>query len=135
VILTLNDGGEVAVDWRRPKCDGSQNVITVVILTGLTGDSQAEYVRETVNELYEKGYCCVVFNYRGRGGVKLKVVYEQTVCRDYGVIFANAFQKFSDTTLNSEIIRYRSIFFYLFVTGRPSALPVCVQYLTSLYGT
>lgn len=72
-ILTLNDGGEVAVDWRYPKSDVSQNLITVVILTGLTGDSQAEYVRETVNELYDKGYCCVVFNYRGRGGVKLKV--------------------------------------------------------------
>lgn len=47
--------------------------MTIVILTGLTGNSQAEYIRETVAELSKKGYCCVVFNYRGRGGVKLKV--------------------------------------------------------------
>lgn len=71
--MTLSDGGEIAIDWRYPKSDGPQSLITIVILTGITGDSQAEYVRETVNELFEKGYCCVVFNYRGRGGVKLKV--------------------------------------------------------------
>lgn len=72
-ILSLNDGGEVAIDWQYPKSEGPQSSITIVILTGLTGDSQSEYVRETVTRLYEKGYCCVVFNYRGRGGVKLKV--------------------------------------------------------------
>lgn len=72
-ILTLKDGGEVAIDWRYPKSDGLQSFITVVILTGLAGDSQSEYVRETVNQLFEKGYCSVVFNYRGRGGIKLKV--------------------------------------------------------------
>jgi len=71
--LTLNDGGELAVDWLYPKYKGPQSLVTVIILTGLTGDSQSEYVRETVNELFEKGYCCVVLNYRGRGGVKLKV--------------------------------------------------------------
>lgn len=74
-ILTLNDGGEVAIDWRCPKSDVPQSLITIVILTGLTGDSQAEYIRETVNELFKKGYCCVVFNYRGRGGIKLKVIF------------------------------------------------------------
>lgn len=71
--MTLNDGGELAIDWLCPKSKGPQSLVTVMILTGLTGDSQAEYVRETVNNLYEKGYCCVVFNYRGRGGIKLKV--------------------------------------------------------------
>ncbi|XP_022180325.1 protein ABHD1-like isoform X1 [Myzus persicae] len=71
-MLTLNDGGELAIDWLYPKSKGPQSLITVIILTGLTGDSQSEYVRETVNELFGKGYCCVVFNYRGRGGVKLK---------------------------------------------------------------
>jgi len=72
-IVTLKDGGEVALDWRCPKSDIPRNLLTVVILTGLTGNSQAEYIRETVNQLFEKSYCSVVFNYRGRGGVKLKV--------------------------------------------------------------
>lgn len=72
-ILSMKDGGEVAIDWQYPKSDGPLSSITIVILTGLTGNSQSEYVRETVTKLYEKGYCCVVFNYRGRGGVKLKV--------------------------------------------------------------
>ncbi|VVC40803.1 Serine aminopeptidase, S33,Alpha/Beta hydrolase fold,AB hydrolase 4 family [Cinara cedri] len=70
--LMLNDGGEVAIDWRYPKSDGPHSLITVVILPGITGDSQVEYVRETVNELFENGYCSVVFNYRGRGGMRLK---------------------------------------------------------------
>lgn len=71
--MTLKDGGQLAIDWLYPKYKGPQNLVTVIILPGITGDSQSEYVRETVNELFEKGYCCVVFNYRGRGGVKLKV--------------------------------------------------------------
>lgn len=71
--MTLNDGGEVAIDWRYPKSDGLHSLITVIILTGLTGDSQTDYVREIVDELFENGYCSVVFNYRGRGGIKLKV--------------------------------------------------------------
>lgn len=74
-ILTLKDGGEIALDWRYPKTNGPQSLFTVILLTGLTGDSQAEYIRETVNVLSESGYCSVVFNYRGRGGVKLKVGY------------------------------------------------------------
>lgn len=69
----MKDGGEVALDWQYPNSDNPQKSLTVVILTGITGDSQAEYIKEVVNDLYKNGYCCVVFNYRGRGGVKLKV--------------------------------------------------------------
>lgn len=72
--MTLKDGGEVAVDWLCPKSDGPQNLLTIVILPGLTGDSQSNYIKETVNDLFKKGYNCVVLNYRGRGGVKLKVI-------------------------------------------------------------
>lgn len=88
--MTLKDGGEVALDWRYPKSDSPQSLLTVVILTGITGDSQAEYVRETVNELFEKGYCCVVFNYRGRGGIKLKVkqIFDNYEYKNIRIVFS-----------------------------------------------
>ncbi|XP_050523515.1 protein ABHD1-like isoform X2 [Daktulosphaira vitifoliae] len=73
-ILTLKDGGQVAVDWKNPKDENNEQntIVTALILCGITGNSQTEYVRETVNELWRFGYRPVVFNYRGRGGIKLK---------------------------------------------------------------
>ncbi|XP_050424185.1 protein ABHD1-like isoform X2 [Adelges cooleyi] len=73
-ILTLKDGGQVAIDWRNPNEENNlmTSSVTVLLLCGLTGHSQSEYIKETVNELYNWGYCTVVFNYRGLGGVKLK---------------------------------------------------------------
>ena len=42
-------------------------------LAGLTGSSQSEYVRSFVNVAQDEvGARCVVFNFRGRGGLTLK---------------------------------------------------------------
>ena len=70
-ILSLKDGGEVALDWT---VDNSwQTSPIVIILPGLTGASTAEYVKCLVCAAKTIGVRCVIFNNRGLGGIGLKV--------------------------------------------------------------
>ncbi|CAL1684315.1 unnamed protein product [Lasius platythorax] len=69
-ILTLLDGGEVALDWAEKDCSVTSPI--VIILPGLTGGSQAEYVKCLVSAAKKIGIRCVIFNNRGLGGMKLK---------------------------------------------------------------
>ncbi|CAD7092621.1 unnamed protein product [Hermetia illucens] len=69
-ILTLKDGGEVALDWLEKGCDSESPVI--IILPGLTGESQAEYIKCLVIAANNAGMRTVVFNNRGLGGIALK---------------------------------------------------------------
>lgn len=69
-ILTLSDGGEVALDWAE---EGSLTTSPIVIiLPGLTGASQAEYIKCLITSAKKVGIRCVIFNNRGLGGVELK---------------------------------------------------------------
>jgi abhydrolase domain-containing protein 1/3 len=70
-ILTLADGGEVALDWAEHNCSSTSPI--VIILPGLTGASQAEYVKCLLYAAKNVGIKCVIFNNRGLGGMKLKV--------------------------------------------------------------
>jgi abhydrolase domain-containing protein 1/3 len=105
-LLTLKDGGQVALDWKH-KCGGarsdhqqeeildqesgdneclaagcgrhrSQHPV-VLILPGITGSSTEFYARSLVHNLGDAGLCCVVFNNRGLGGVGLKVWTENKI--------------------------------------------------------
>ena len=69
-ILTLSDGGEVALDWAEEGCSVTSPI--VIILPGLTGASQAEYIKCLVSSAKKVGIRCVIFNNRGLGGVELK---------------------------------------------------------------
>lgn len=69
-ILTLSDGGQVALDWLDQ--DRTQDSPVVVVLPGLLGDSQSEYVKHLVTSIVRIGAKAVVFNYRGLAGVELK---------------------------------------------------------------
>lgn len=69
-ILTLNDGGEVALDWMDEGCASDAPI--VLILPGLTGESQAEYIKCLVLAAQAIGLRTVVFNNRGLGGMPLK---------------------------------------------------------------
>ncbi|XP_076386609.1 abhydrolase domain containing Hydr1 isoform X1 [Megachile rotundata] len=69
-ILTLSDGGEVALDWAEEGCSVASPI--VIILPGLTGASQAEYIKCLVSSAKKVGIRCVIFNNRGLGGVELK---------------------------------------------------------------
>uniref|UniRef100_A0A6M2DJ76 Putative phospholipase abhd3 n=1 Tax=Xenopsylla cheopis TaxID=163159 RepID=A0A6M2DJ76_XENCH len=69
-ILTLADGGEIGLDWLETGCDLKAPVI--LILPGLTGESQAEYIKCLALSANNIGVRCVVFNNRGLAGVQLK---------------------------------------------------------------
>ncbi|KAL7294348.1 hypothetical protein TKK_0012356 [Trichogramma kaykai] len=81
-ILTLSDGGEVALDWAEHNYCSTSPI--VVILPGLTGASQAEYIKCLVYAAKNVGIKCVIFNNRGLGGVKLKTrrLYCAANCED-----------------------------------------------------
>ena len=71
-ILQLCDGGEVALDWLCPKKNFDSTPVCL-FLPGITGSSQADYIKSLVNVAYKKlGIKSVVFNFRGRGGHPLK---------------------------------------------------------------
>jgi len=70
-ILALSDGGEVALDWAEKDCSITSPI--VIILPGLTGGSQAEYIKCLVSAARKNGIRCVIFNNRGLGGLQLKV--------------------------------------------------------------
>lgn len=73
-IFTLKDGGEVALDWLEPtEYPNNMDDTTILFLPGLTGDSKCEYVRATSLAVQKSGFRIVVFNYRGIGGIELKV--------------------------------------------------------------
>jgi len=67
----LSDGGQVALDWLEDDCPDSAPI--VIILPGLTGESQAEYIKCLVNSANRIKLRVVVFNNRGLGGISLKV--------------------------------------------------------------
>lgn len=83
-ILPLKDGGEVCLDWLddshlgKHDMDGNKEYPTVIILPGLTGDSQSDYVKSFVLTVQSQNARCVVFNNRGRGGIPLKT--SRTYC-------------------------------------------------------
>lgn len=81
-LLTLSDGGVVALDWLDGNC--ALEAPCVLILPGLTGESQAEYIKFLVLAANQAGLRAVVFNNRGMGGVDLKTrrMYCAANCED-----------------------------------------------------
>ena len=61
----------MALDWAEEGCSAVSPI--VIILPGLTGASQAEYIKCLVSSAKKVGIRCVIFNNRGLGGVELKV--------------------------------------------------------------
>jgi len=71
-LARLSDGGEVGLDWSS-KLDGGAEQPIVLILPGITGSSQSPYIKVLVNVACDEAHAkCVVFNFRGRGGLGLK---------------------------------------------------------------
>ncbi|XP_066990094.1 phospholipase ABHD3-like [Macrobrachium rosenbergii] len=69
-VLQLKDGGQACLDWLDG--DGTnENSPIVLILPGLTGCSQSEYVKGLILSIQGIGVRCVVLNNRGTGGMPL----------------------------------------------------------------
>ncbi|KAF0306306.1 Phospholipase ABHD3 [Amphibalanus amphitrite] len=74
-LVDLPDGGVVALDWHRASFKGAKKDDPhpiVLLVPGLTGSSQSDYIRSLIHVSEKIGASCVVLNQRGRGGVKLK---------------------------------------------------------------
>lgn len=70
-LLHTNDGGEIALDWVNNS--DSSNLLTVLILPGLTGTSHHNYILHFVSQITHKLDCtAVVLDNRGLGGLMLK---------------------------------------------------------------
>ena len=85
--ITCHDGGQISLDWYAPDKNDQTNSESdspstshsanyndkpiAIFFPGLTGDSQAEYVKSLVPIADELGYRAVVFNNRGRGNMRL----------------------------------------------------------------
>ncbi|XP_053621734.1 phospholipase ABHD3 [Plodia interpunctella] len=68
-VLKLSDGGQVALDWVELAAGGARPVL--LVLPGLTGGSQADYVRCLVAAARALQAHVVVFLNRGLGGLPL----------------------------------------------------------------
>lgn len=95
-MLRLKDGGEVALDWLETDCASDAPII--VILPGLTGESQAEYVKCLVTQANHRGIKCCVFNNRGLGGISLKTprLYCAANCEDLSEVVNHVNKKYPD---------------------------------------
>ncbi|KAF4532165.1 hypothetical protein B566_EDAN002226 [Ephemera danica] len=69
-LLPLRDGGELALDWLEIECE--QDAPLVLVIPGLTGNSQAEYIKSLMRAAQQQGFHCAVLNNRGLGGIELK---------------------------------------------------------------
>ncbi|XP_064382894.1 phospholipase ABHD3-like isoform X2 [Halichondria panicea] len=78
-ILPLDDGGEVALDWACQQgsvnlLNSSETTPVLLILPGITGKSQDNYLMHLSQDGILTGYRPVVFNQRGNGGLFLKTM-------------------------------------------------------------
>ncbi|XP_064476879.1 phospholipase ABHD3-like [Ornithodoros turicata] len=71
-LLTLSDGGVCALDWLPEEKPLPSDRPTIILMPGITGDSQAYYFKTLVPLIRTLRCRCVVFNHRGNGGVPLK---------------------------------------------------------------
>ena len=78
-IFELSDGGQIALDWfvhkdSKAKTDNEEKVRPLLaIVPGVTGDATKMYMISIAKASYQHGYDVCVVNYRGLGGVPLKV--------------------------------------------------------------
>uniref|UniRef100_A0A668AW90 Phospholipase ABHD3 n=1 Tax=Myripristis murdjan TaxID=586833 RepID=A0A668AW90_9TELE len=74
-LIRTADGGQISLDWVDNGASAaypeSSTRPTVLILPGLTGNSQQPYVLHAISQATRRGYRCVVFNNRGFGGEEL----------------------------------------------------------------
>ncbi|XP_069165749.1 phospholipase ABHD3 [Procambarus clarkii] len=68
-VLELKDGGQVSLDWLDGS--GEPDSPIVLMLPGLTGSSQSEYVKGLVRAVKSARARCCVLNNRGIGGIRL----------------------------------------------------------------
>ena len=69
-ILQFEDGGSYSLDW-----SGKPSQKVLFIVPGLTGGSEAPYIKHIVQEGISRGFLCVIINGRGINGTPLTVIH------------------------------------------------------------
>ncbi|XP_037407553.1 phospholipase ABHD3-like isoform X1 [Triticum dicoccoides] len=78
-LYTVRDGGTIALDWLLAfDLEDADEIISkdsstplLVVVPGLTSDSDAAYAKHLVHSMATKGWNVVVSNHRGLGGVSI----------------------------------------------------------------
>ncbi|XBI30428.1 hypothetical protein VPH35_054175 [Triticum aestivum] len=78
-LYTVRDGGTIALDWLLAfDLEDADEIISkdsstplLVVVPGLTSDSDAAYAKHLVHSMARKGWNVVVSNHRGLGGVSI----------------------------------------------------------------
>ncbi|XP_037803868.1 phospholipase ABHD3-like isoform X2 [Penaeus monodon] len=99
-VLQLRDGGQVCLDWLDGA--GGANSPIILILPGLTGSSQSDYIKGLVLTGSKTGARCVVLNYRGTAGIELKTT--RTYCAANSDDLEEALQHLRTTYPNVPLI-------------------------------
>ncbi len=100
--------GLVSVDWyglenldtnNLQSSSKSKNVI-VVLIPGLTGSSDALYIKIAAETLTAQGYTCACYNPRGRGGnvVETPFLYSVGYTEDVRRVFDKLFEEYPNTS-------------------------------------
>lgn len=86
----------MALDWLVKGC--AEDAPIIIILPGLTGESQAEYIKCLVSQANERGMKCVVFNNRGLGGLALKTprLYCACNCEDLSEVVNHVHKRYPE---------------------------------------
>lgn len=119
-MLTLRDGGVVALDWSSVGCDDESSPI-IIILPGLSGASQAEYIKCLVLAANHCGMRTVVFNNRGLGGLELTTprLYCAANCDDLVEVVNHVRQKYPIVKLGATGISMGGLVLGNYIIGHP----------------
>eukprot|EP01120_Amphizonella_sp_Union-15-10_P008889 TRINITY_DN3286_c0_g2_i3.p1 TRINITY_DN3286_c0_g2~~TRINITY_DN3286_c0_g2_i3.p1 ORF type:complete len:380 (-),score=40.06 TRINITY_DN3286_c0_g2_i3:70-1209(-) len=111
-LINLEDGGVLALDWFN-RLSKPMNQPTLIIVPGLSGGSASNYIRHSIKGMIDIGWCCVVMNYRGMGGLDLRTpkaycgAYTEDVrhvCKHVRELYPNIFLSAIGFSLGSNIL-------------------------------
>ncbi|CAN1305688.1 Embryogenesis-associated protein EMB8 [Linum perenne] len=115
VLFCTSDGGTIALDWllhSHVNGDATENLVETVpqktdpapiliVIPGLTSDSDAPYAKHLVYKMAKQGWNVVVTNHRGLGGVQITsdCFYNAGWTEDTRRIIDHIHQEYPDTPL------------------------------------